>query len=75
MDSFQDTLMAPVYTDAKGRCYKKDKFPASYTFSTKAIFIENRRQYTLYSCDGIAGYSCGIDIGKKNTIYFVAQKK
>ena len=75
LDSFQDTVMAPVYTDATGRFYKKDKFPASYRFSTKAIFIDNRQQYTLYSCDGIAGYTCSIDVGKKNTIYFVAKKK
>ncbi|MBO9641324.1 MAG: hypothetical protein J7576_24345 [Siphonobacter aquaeclarae] len=75
LDSFKDTVMAPVYTDATGRFYKKDKFPASYTFSIAASFWDHRRQYTLYSCDGIAGYACGIDVGKKNTIYFVAKKK
>lgn len=73
LSSFKDTLLTEGFTDKEGKFKISQSFPSDYRFSAKAILIDNRRNYTLVSCNHSAS-PCSIKLGESNSMLFVASR-
>lgn len=73
LTSFKDTVLTEGVTNKEGKFKVSQAFPSDYRFSVKAILINNRKNYTLVSCNHNAS-PCDIELGKKNSMLFVASK-